>query len=226
MSAPAPPNKNSGKTQATIVYDQIRKDILTGALKPGEPLRVERLREKYETSGSPVREALNRLSANGLVGSEDNRGFNVPEISREELKELYKTRFWIEEIALRESIAHGDESWEEAIVLALHRLTRSPRCSENPTESNLEWEARHREFHMALISGCNSRFMTRFCQQLHDQSDRYRQIAATIAPKRKSDKEHTDLFNAAVNRDAEEAVRLLKEHYVLTQEILCKGKLE
>ena len=122
-------NSTSGKTQASIVYDQIRQDILTGELKPGAPLRVSRLRERYETSGSPVREALNRLSANGLVGSEDNRGFNVPEISRDELIELYETRFWIEEIALRESIIHGDESWEESIVLALHRLTRLPRRS-------------------------------------------------------------------------------------------------
>ena len=114
--------KPTKKTQATLVYDQIRQDILTGLLKPGEPLRVERLRERYDTGGSPVREALNRLSANGLVGNLDNRGFSVPEVSIEELRELYKTRFWIEEIALRESIAHGDEAWEESVVLAMHRL--------------------------------------------------------------------------------------------------------
>ena len=219
-------NSTSGKTQASIVYDQIRQDILTGELKPGAPLRVSRLRERYETSGSPVREALNRLSANGLVGSEDNRGFNVPEISRDELIELYETRFWIEEIALRESIIHGDESWEESIVLALHRLTRLPRRSNDDSASNLEWEKRHREFHMALISACKSRFMLRFCHQLHDQSDRYRQIAVSIAPKRKSDKEHTELFNAVVDRDAKKAIELLREHYELTQQILLKGEID
>ena len=218
--------KPTKKTQATLVYDQIRQDILTGLLKPGEPLRVERLRERYDTGGSPVREALNRLSANGLVGNLDNRGFSVPEVSIEELRELYKTRFWIEEIALRESIAHGDEAWEESVVLAMHRLNRTPRNANDENESDLEWEAGHRAFHMALISACESRFMLRFCHQLHDQSDRYRQLAVAIDPKRKSEDEHAAIFDAVINRDVELSTSLLKEHYNKTQDIILEGQIE
>ena len=54
-------------TQASSVYDRLKDDILTGQLKPGVKLRLKDLIEKYDTGNSPLREALNRLSANGMV---------------------------------------------------------------------------------------------------------------------------------------------------------------
>lgn len=214
------------KTQASLVYEQVRSDILAGRLKPNEPLRVEKLRARYKTSGSPVREALSKLSANGIVSSHDNRGFYVPSITRAELKEVYKTRCWIEEIALRESIANGDVTWEEGIVLAHHRMTRIPRKAGDVKASNPEWEGAHRNFHLALINACESRFLMRFCHQLHDQSDRYRQAAVAIAPGRDSEKEHQALVDAAIDRDADKAAALLHEHYALTQHIIMEGEFE
>ena len=217
---------SNGKTQASLIYDQIRQDIISGFLKPGEPLRVEKLSDRYETSGSPVREALNRLSANGMVGSRDNRGFRVPAISRDELIELYKTRCWIEEMALRESISNGDTQWEEALVLSLHRLSRIPRSQNEEAGCNAEFDAMHREFHLALVNACGSRFMIRFCHQLHDQSDRYRQLAVSIAPRRESENEHQEIMKAAIDRDADKAVELLIGHYERTKNIILESDLE
>ena len=213
------------KTQASIVYEQIRHDILTGKLQPDEPLRVSKLQERYETSGSPVREALNRLAASGMVRSHDNRGFTVPSISRAELLELYKTRFWIEELALRESIEHGTVSWEEGIVLSHHRLSRVPRKRQE-RDSNPEWDIAHRAFHLALVNACQSRFLMHFCHQLHDQSDRYRQFALTVAPDRDSDQEHIALMEATIDRDTPKAIDLLHDHYKHTQHIILHAGLE
>ena len=218
-------NEAPKKTQASLVYDKIREDILMGHLKPDEPLRVSKLQARYDTGGSPVREALNRLSANGMVRSHDNRGFFVPSITRAELIDLYKTRCWVEEIALRESIANGGVSWEEGIVLSQHRLSRVPRARKRQ-ESNPEWEAAHRAFHLALVNACDSRFMMSFCHQLHDQSDRYRQFALSVAPNRVSEQEHEMLAKAAIDRDAEQAVDLLREHYRRTQEIILQAGIE
>ncbi len=214
------------KTQASIVYDRIRRDILTGQLKPDEPLRVGKLQARYETSGSPVREALNRLAASGMVCSHDNRGFFVPSISRTELTDLYKTRTWIEEVALRESIKNGGVSWEEGIVLSHHRLSRAPRKLSGSNNSNPEWEEAHRAFHLALVNACESRFLMHFCHQLHDQSDRYRQFALTVAPDRDSDQEHVGLMQATIDRDAPKAIALLHEHYEQTQHIILQTGLE
>ena len=215
---------NDARTQASLIYERIRHDIFSGKLKPGDRLRVEQLRGRYETSGSPVREALNRLSANGLVGKQDNRGFCVPEVSPEELDEIYQTRCWLEEVALRNSIAHGDKEWEEQIVLALYRLNQTPRQDEDSNDSNPEWDRLHREFHLSLISGCQSRFLFKFCEQLHDQTDRYRQVAVSIAPKRKSKDEHQEIVDLVITRDADKAVDKLLKHYERTQKIILEGE--
>jgi DNA-binding GntR family transcriptional regulator len=91
-------------TLASSVYDRLRYDILSGALPPDEKLRTEALRDRYGVGNSPLREALNRLSADGLVTREDQKGFRVATVSRADLEELVKTRCWLEEIALRQSI--------------------------------------------------------------------------------------------------------------------------
>jgi GntR family transcriptional regulator, carbon starvation induced regulator len=74
-----------------------------------------------------VREALNRLSSEGLVERKSQRGFFVTEISMTALEELVKTRIWLETLALRESIQNATEEWEEQLVLAYHRLARTNR---------------------------------------------------------------------------------------------------
>jgi len=215
---------NTPQTQATIIYEGIRSGIFSGHLKPGARLRVDKLREQYDSSGSPVREALNRLSANGLVEKQDNRGFCVPEISGEELQEIYQSRSWLEELALRESIEHGDKEWEERIILALHRLNQTPRQLDKK-QSNPEWDQLHREFHLVLISACKSRFLLQFCEQLHDQTDRYRQAAVSIAPRRKSKDEHQEIVDLVINRDADKAIKKLISHYERTQSIILQGDL-
>ena len=83
-------------TLASSVYDRLRGDILSGSLPPGEKLRTEALRARYEVGNSPIREALNRLSADGLVTREDQKGFRVAAASRADLEELVKTRCWLE----------------------------------------------------------------------------------------------------------------------------------
>jgi len=75
-------------TLASTVFEQLRRDIVSVQLAPGEKLRIEALRERYGVGGSPVREALNRLSAEGLVWQQDQKGFRVAPVSERELEEL------------------------------------------------------------------------------------------------------------------------------------------
>ena len=94
-----------------------------------------------------VREALNRLVLDGLVRRREQRGFLVASISGDDLAEITRTRSWLEEIALRGSIAHRSQAWEEALVLAHHRLARAPRSlSDSHFEDHPEWEPLHRAF--------------------------------------------------------------------------------
>ena len=204
-------------TQASSVYDRLQADILTGQLRPGRKLRLKELIEKYDTGNSPLREALNRLSANGMVVREENRGFRVSPANSEELIELTRTRCWLEEIALRESIAHGDVAWEERIVLAFHWLTRAAQSSDAGTKvTSTQWEEHHREFHLALISACNSSILIDFCAQLHKRSFRYRNLAEVVEYRDRHElEEHRELQQAVLDRDADRSVEFLKKHYAI-----------
>ena len=209
-------------TRATSVYDQLRADLLAGGIEPGAKLAIEALAEHYAASATPLREALNRLVSDGLVERREQRGFVVAAISAADLAEITRTRCWLEEIALRESIAAHTTDWEEALVLAHHRLARTPRSlSESRFEDNPEWEPRHREFHRALIAGCGSRWLLGFCEQLADQYQRYRRLSAPRAfLKRGVKSEHQQLMQAAIEGCADEAVALLRAHVQRTEKII------
>lgn len=221
------PGNEDGRisTQASSVYDRLQTDILTGKLKPGQKLRLKDLIEEYDTGNSPLREALNRLSANGMVVREENRGFRVPPASVDELMELTRTRCWLEEIALRESMANGDSDWEERIVLAFHWLARAARsAAPSDKTTSPEWEEHHREFHLALISACDSSILINFCAELHLRSFRYRNLAEVVEYRDRHElEEHEELQQAVLNRDADKAVDLLKKHYTVTSEILVES---
>ncbi len=220
---PCPLAANGASTLATTLYDQLRADVLAGLHEPGGRLAIEALCDRYATGQTPLREALNRLVADGLVQRREQRGFAVSEVSAADLVEITRTRCWLEEIALRESIAARDAAWEEALVLAHHRLARTPRSlSEDRFEDNPLWEPLHRAFHRALIAGCGSRWLLGFCDQLADQHHRYRRLSApkAFARKRGVKGEHQALFDAAVAGDADLAVTLLHAHFERTARVI------
>lgn len=209
-------------TRATSLVDRLRADLLGGVLEPGSKLAIEALGERYATGQTPLREALNRLVADGLVERREQRGFAVAGISADDLAEITQTRCWLEEIALRQSIAAHRTDWEEALVLAHHRLSRTPRSlAEDRFEDNPAWEPLHRAFHRALIAGCGSRWLLGFCEQLADQHHRYRRLSAPRAfAKRGVQGEHRQLMDAALAGDADEAVARLQAHYRRTQQVI------
>lgn len=203
-------------------YARFRADILSGVLEPGRKLKVEELRTVYGVGGGPIREALTLLVSDRLVERIDQRGFRVVGVSAAEFEELLRTRCWLEERALRESISKGGKEWEERIVLAGYHLTRLSKSLEpNVYVVNPEWEAVHKEFHRALISACGSSILTGFCKQLTAQNQRYRLIAGDVAyPERDVDTEHRKIMEATLDRDADQAVANLVSHYSLTGKFL------
>jgi DNA-binding GntR family transcriptional regulator len=209
-------------TLATTVYDRIRNDVLTGNLQPGSWLRLRELIDLYETGNSPLREALSRLASNGVVNWEENRGFSVPTASIDGLKELFRTRCWMEEIALRKSILNGDNAWEERIVLAFHWLSHaSMEKVGTDGRRSADLAQHHQNYHMALISACGSKVMLDYCEQLQNRTFRYRNLATRSRhPDRNELEEHRALQAAVLQRNADLAVSLLQDHYMATCEIL------
>lgn len=216
-------NARSEKTTAaTLVYGKLRQDILDGRLAPGQKLQIESVSASYGAGSNPVREALSRLSSEGLVDRKEQRGFFVASISLESWRSLVQTRCWLEGKALEESMKARTAAWEEAVVIAHHRLSRSRwSLRDDVFVANPEWQQLHRAFHLALISGCGSPWLEQFCENLMDQAQRYWYISASAAYfTRDTAREHRELCDAALSGDVAEAARLLGEHYFLTLRLI------
>lgn len=210
-------------TIATAVYERMRADIMAGLLKPREKLRIELLKNRYQGGASPIREALNRLAAERLVIQHEQRGFSVAPVSLEDFMELTRTRIMIYEISIREAIARGDEAWEERIVVAMHRLSRTPwTITQEPLQPNPEALKAHRELHRSLIAACGSTLLLDYADSLFEQADRYRVLSqhSESAAKRQVDEEHRELVDATLARDAPRAIRLTIEHVQRTTELV------
>jgi DNA-binding GntR family transcriptional regulator len=112
-------------------------------------------------------------------------------------------------------MAASTPQWEEALVVAHHRLSRTPRSlNAEQFEDNPEWERLHRIFHRTLIAQCGSRSLIAFCDQLADQLYRYRRLSIQKAfPGRHVADEHQAIVNAALSGDADKAAALLTDHF-------------
>lgn len=204
-------------TKVNEVLDQLRSAIVHGELEPGEKLRLEHLAPRYGVGRTPLREACCRLIAEGLVTSQDQRGFRVAEISRGDLMDVTRTRQQIEALALRASIQHGDVAWEGDVTAALHRLRRAADRTRPGGPFDEAWEREHARLHAALLAACKSPLLLRFHAMLFEQSARYRRLAAANGrPPRDVHQEHDALVRAALARDAERACALLVEHIAAT----------
>jgi DNA-binding GntR family transcriptional regulator len=212
----------SKATGASIAFIALRRDIMTGALRPGQRLKIEELRQAYNYTANPVREALNRLAAEGLVNFADQRGFSVAAVSLAEWQEIVRARCLVETCVLRESVQNRTNDWEDEIVLSLHRLTRTQRFAPGDQKRpNPDWETNHHRFHRALLANCNSSILLDFCEELREKSDRYRHIASISPQARTSyDDEHANIAKAAMDGNIETATELLERHYKTTLKVV------
>ena len=202
-------------------YEQICDDIIAGNLLPDAKLKVRDLRQRYKTGASPLREALSKLAAEGLATQTENRGFHVAAVDLARYDEMVQAKCWIESIALRELIAHGSAQWEHSVVIASYDLEKGILSLEKDKFLNdAKFELLHKRFHMALIAGCNNREIERICAQLYDHTARYRNLYRPMVTRDTRGDEHKQLSAATLARDADKAVTLLRDHYLLTAELL------
>lgn len=205
---------SDGATLMQQAYGLLRQDILDGALAAGSKLRIDALKARYGIGPTPLREALSRLAADGFVTSEENKGFAIPRLSVEELRDITDQRKLVECTALRRAIERMDDDYEALILGAYHKLKRLDETLATADDETLaRWEERHRAFHRALIEGAGSPWLSKFQGVLYDQADRYRRRyfrSARLPPQVAVD--HKEILEATLDRDAERACALLDRH--------------
>ncbi|MCU4179344.1 GntR family transcriptional regulator [Bosea sp. BH3] len=208
MLKATPPSASVGE----MAYRRIRSDIIFGKLAPGQKLKLELLREAYETSVSTLRELLNRLASEGLVEAEGQKGFMVAPVSPENLREIAAMRLLLEGHALAQSFEAGDMEWEGRVVAAHHKLAQMERRMLDQDRADPElWKRYDWEFHHALISACGSRVLLETHAAIYDKYLRYQMVAVVFRGEIAA-REHQILLDCALNRDMARAEQVLAAH--------------
>lgn len=216
-----------GATLTHRAYQVLRQDILAGALAAGARLRIDALKTRYGIGPTPLREALSRLAADGFVVAEENKGFRIPPMSLAELRDVTDQRKLIECTGLERAVARMDDQFEAGVLAAYHLLSRlDDQLADGDASVLAEWEARHRAFHQALITGARSPWLAKFQEILYDQADRYRRLYLPRARvSRQVIADHKAILDATLARDAVQASALLSRHIERVFEVASRSEV-
>ena len=201
-------------TRADWVDRRLRAAILSGELRPGEKLVAGPLAQRFTVSATPLREAIQRLAASGLIDIEPQRGARVAAASPRDAEEIYELRTLLDPLALRDSLAHSDDAHRAEIATAFSRMLRA-----DPDAADfVEAFDRHAAFHATLLGRCRSRWLLRLTALLADHSQRYAFLAVNsglggvAGGHHDAVAEHRALRDAATAGNVDQAVALLTDH--------------
>jgi DNA-binding GntR family transcriptional regulator len=202
---------NAGaRTLADRAFATLHEAILVGRLEPGRRLPIEELASALDMSPMPVREALRRLDAVGLVEHVPHRGARVTRLSVADVVEIYEARLALEPLAVRHAAERLSEEDGERARTAFDALAKVARRTTART-----WPA-HTEFHFALYRAARSRWLMRLILPLWESAERYRMATW---PKGRLDirqDEHEAILDAVLAGKADKAARLMHDHLATT----------
>lgn len=206
-----------------LVTNRLREAITSGVLPPGTRLNQVELAERLGVSRMPVREALRRLEAEGLVILQPYRGAVVAGLSERELQEIYEMRIALEGLALRVALPQTGAATVEQMEDVLRRMDQEPDSD--------AWLALNAEFHDLLYAGADRPLLLEHIDSLRNKSDRFlRLFAAKRDRTAHAQEEHWAILGAYRDRDVDRACRLLQEHLQSTitslSETLGPGDLD
>lgn len=202
---------------------QIKKAIITGELVPGSALRDRQLAEQLGVSRTPVRDALNRLEATGLVVPRGKSGWGVSPFTEQDVREMFQLRRLFEPVALQEL----SEQPEQATITKLagffdeyHRPI--------PTSLYPEYFAHDHAFHKQIVACSTNRRLREMYSVMEYQIDRGRHFLTTAAKGRADETldEHLSIVHAIAARDFELAQRELLSHLQAGENLMIEQLLQ
>jgi DNA-binding GntR family transcriptional regulator len=184
-----------------VVTTALREAILSGDLRPGEPLPQGQLADQLRVSRIPLRDALRRLETEGLVHFGPRRGARVAALAPDDVREIYELRILLEERTMR----HAIEALDDA---AIQRLVQMSERMDALTDDPAEGSRARRDFYSALYAYARRPRSHNLIVKLRDDVQRYH-VIKNVAVSRS---DHAELRECIKAKDAERAARLQREH--------------
>ena len=209
-------------TRSQWVLQRLRRAIITGEVKPGQPLITTTLADQWSISQTPLREALRTLSSEGLVDMSPQKTARVAQVSYRGFAELFEIRLLLEPLALKRSLQHRNKQWDIKMQKNLQNLRDI--IEEDETDPFM-FESAHHDFHLALLSECRSEQLLKMIDNLYKQSVRMRLLSASQRGGLSYAviKEHVELLELCSGTDIKQALAGYQSHIMITLELVLKN---
>lgn len=199
------PNLGITPTASEVIATHLREAIVSGHFAEDEPIRQDDIAKLFNVSKIPVREALKRLEAEGLVLFQRNKGAVVTRISEPELAQMFEVRVLLEVQAIRLAVPN----MSEATFAEAERI-----CAAFLGEDDVgRWSELNWQLHACLYEPAQRPFLLNLIRSIHDKLERYLRMQMSLSEgKQRADQEHREIIAACRNGDGERAATLIAEH--------------
>jgi DNA-binding GntR family transcriptional regulator len=203
-------SRGGHRTLAEKAFDALHRAIITGKLEPGTRLPIEELAETLKMSPMPIREAVRRLDAAGLVENIPHRGARVTQLSLKDLNEVYDLRLAVEVLAVKRAAQRFSES---DAVLARGCLDKLEQLEDDNSEATT---MAHEAFHFSIYRAAGSAWLLRTIRPLWETSERYCLALPESRQLKQRAGEHDAILDACIAHEPEEAGVALRNHLATT----------
>lgn len=198
-----------------IAYSAIKEDILNKYLVPGKKIVVRELSERYDISGTPIKQALNRFITEGLVESIPRRGVYVKKFTYAELKEMNQMRSMMELYAVPFIIAKSETEPEyvRALEKSIDEFER--QLSDLKPSNNISEVCKADfKFHLLLVNSLNNKMVNEIYDRMVTQTAvLFYVYGKRIERLRESLNEHKAILRALKDSNKEDAEEAIREHF-------------
>jgi DNA-binding GntR family transcriptional regulator len=215
---------NVFSSKGSLAYSELRQMILSGALAPGSRISQYELAENMQMSITPLREAIRRLSSEGLITMDTHRDSKVADMSAAEARELLEVRLSLEPSAT-ELAAYRRTDADVALIRAAAEklLPVTPVWGEDAIIA-------HRDFHRAVYTASHNATLIKLLDDLWDKSDRYRRIGLELPsadePRTIDLNQHHQILELVIAGDGPGAADLARTHIANSLTASVTGALQ
>jgi DNA-binding GntR family transcriptional regulator len=190
------------------IYEDLKLQIAQEKLVPGQWLIERELCETYKISRTPMREILWKLTVDGFLEQEANRGFVVRRLGLEQIFEIFQTREAIEGMAARLACLKGGETFRSILREIKNKIART-----NIESDPAAGIALGRELHRAIMETAQNRIMADINKRLANMTVLTANITKrSPAIEKASAEAHLNIINAVLEQDQEKAEKMMREH--------------